>query len=66
MRHAIVFAESLAVLCPKCGESLPEPKTGSEFWTPDDYATICGKRATCPSCDLVYLVSTKNARIDLS
>lgn len=53
LRHAQIVAESLAVLCPYCGEPLPNPDNGGDGWLPSELTSAASKQ-TCNSCDEVF------------
>ena len=47
-RRVQIVAESVAVLCPFCGDAQPN-QDGCEMWIPEDFQKHGGKRA-CVSC----------------
>ena len=49
-RQAQIFAHSLEVCCPYCGEPQPAPSNGSDSWLIEEVALHIGPK-TCVSCD---------------
>lgn len=56
LRRCQLVAESVAVLCPHCGESQPN-QDGSELWIASDFAKLTDARRQCVACDGPILVS---------
>ena len=55
--RAQLVAESVSVVCPKCGETQPNKQDGSEQWTPENFMKSSG-RYVCVSCDQTLIVVT--------
>lgn len=49
-RIAQIFAVTIEVHCPHCGDAQPSPVDGSHIWLPSQVLTNEGKR-TCVACD---------------
>ena len=47
--YAGVLIESVTLLCPRCQEIIPEPRTGSLLWTETDFT---GPTVRCIPCDI--------------
>ena len=45
-----IVAESVALLCPYCGEAFPS-ENGSEFWTVEELSGLEQGTKECPSCE---------------
>lgn len=48
MKLSQVYAVTVAVQCPGCEELIPEPRSGSEFWTTHEAEK--SKTVACPHC----------------
>jgi ribosomal protein S27E len=48
MAKAKLICKSVEVLCSHCGETLPEPRTGSLFWVLTEITDLMV--VTCDSC----------------
>lgn len=59
VRMAQLVAETVAVICPACGEYQPA-FGGSEFWTEEDFIQRKGLTGVrpCVSCDVPLIVET--------
>ncbi len=57
--YAGVLIESVTLLCPRCQEIIPEPRTGSLLWTETDFT---GPTVRCIPCD-ISLKLTRTARV---
>lgn len=56
LRPATIVAASFEVLCPYCGETLPDPDHGSHFWETKQLREIDSQQFTCDSCDRTFVV----------
>lgn len=56
LRRVQLVAESVAALCPYCGEAQPSPD-GSEQWLAEDFIKKTGV-FTCVSCDKKILIAS--------
>lgn len=48
-RRAQLVAEAVAVICPHCGDTQPNPRDGSELWLPENFGEP--SKVDCRSCD---------------
>ncbi len=51
VKRVILCASSVEVVCPDCGESLPQ-KDGSLLWLREDVESHMDSEMKCPACDL--------------
>lgn len=63
-KPAQIIANTLAVLCPHCGEAQPDPENGSDMWTPDEVREASSSAAAkrdCTACDqpMIIFATTK-------
>lgn len=60
---AQIFAASLEVHCPECGEPQPSPENGSDIWTIQEVQDNQGHRV-CVACDEPFdLHSVRKAQV---
>jgi endogenous inhibitor of DNA gyrase (YacG/DUF329 family) len=52
MAIAKLYVDLLSVICPHCGEPLPNPDNGAAGWTPGEVETAARTNAMvdCPGC----------------
>ena len=53
---ALVIAQTVAVICPACGEPQPDPDNGSDVWEPDQLKKVSGTKRPCVSCGVEMYV----------
>lgn len=57
----IVTVAAVDVRCPKCQEFLPNPNSGSLFFTIDEY--VAGTKVTCNCCETVVTLPPLGRRV---
>lgn len=63
-KSAVVYVETVAVLCRECGELQPDPASRSLFWTVEQLQAAFGTTLQCVACDVsVAVVPVRRALI---
>ena len=59
IKRAVIYAETVVVLCPHCSEPLPAPDNGSDHWMIDQVRALMENAGakTCNSCELKFHVA---------